>query len=368
MFNSEQITHSHIKRLDVLRGVAILGVFLFHYNNLVWQGSQLTSDGNSAIEFIVSYLTQFGANGVALFFVISGFVIHLSFLKTKFFNIKTFYWRRFWRIYPPYLLALICFIVIKRDTIFDSKNGILQVVSHILLLHNLTEATFFGINPSFWSLALEMQFYLLYPILLVIYKQIGIQATLILTLFLSLSSYIVAAVLTDWQQPLLYYIWTFPTFTWFDWTIGVYVAECFYYGYPAFSLSRMSIFGIIIVFLLLPIFKPLSLLSYQLTALISAILIDLYIRKEEQLSRFELWLVPLGVCSYSFYLWHQPLMPLLLHFWHRFGIKSSLIDLPLVLLIIGVWSWLLYLTIEKWSIAIAKNNITTDRMGYVGNK
>jgi peptidoglycan/LPS O-acetylase OafA/YrhL len=107
---------------------------------------------------------------VPLFFVISGFCIHYSFLRSGEFNGRQFFWRRFWRIYPAYIVAVLIFSITKPAAIWPPMSS-LQVVSHVLFFHNVTFETFFGINSSFWSIAVEVQLYLLFPVLLLMAAQ-----------------------------------------------------------------------------------------------------------------------------------------------------------------------------------------------------
>jgi peptidoglycan/LPS O-acetylase OafA/YrhL len=79
----------HIDFLDALRAVAILGVLICHtyaevygygYEFNPWQGWYRTFAANAAYWF---YPFSLGRGGVALFFVISGFCIHISFMQSE---------------------------------------------------------------------------------------------------------------------------------------------------------------------------------------------------------------------------------------------------------------------------------------------
>src|SRR5580700_9314628 len=104
---------AHLPRLDAVRALAILSVFLYHSLGVVFYKDQLDFHGGwldfrSAPSrlFLACYPLTFGWVGVSLFFVLSGFVIHYSFVGSgRPFRAGGFFVRRFWRIYPPYLLA-----------------------------------------------------------------------------------------------------------------------------------------------------------------------------------------------------------------------------------------------------------------------
>src|SRR5262249_45093449 len=122
----------------------------------------------------VARLFSMGSLGVPMFFVLSGFLIHYTFSRSSNQNTLGFLVRRFGRIYPPYLAALLVFSVAYG--FFWTAGGRGQVLSHAFLVHNFSDRNFFSINGSFWSLAHEAQFYLLYPLLLGVRRAIGMPA------------------------------------------------------------------------------------------------------------------------------------------------------------------------------------------------
>jgi peptidoglycan/LPS O-acetylase OafA/YrhL len=177
------------KKIDVLKGISILLVFAYHAL-LTLQSQQRTHPSFSFSSGIldVSSLSKkdwlifispysYGFAGVQFFLLISGFLIHLSFLNSrKGFSVKVSFWKRFWRIYPPYLFVLLFFVLFfdSAQSLFDLQ-GIKNIVYHLLLIHNLDSTTIFQYNSSFWSLALEVQLYLLYPLVLILREKIGMK-------------------------------------------------------------------------------------------------------------------------------------------------------------------------------------------------
>ena len=146
--------------INGLRGLAITLVFIFHINQEL---------------FYLGYV------GVDIFFVISGYVItkliYERYLTNKF-DIISFYINRIQRLYP----ALILFVFLGIITIFllnisgHYKNFINTGLSSLLGLSNLylnsIENNYFNsldMNPFIhtWSLAIEFQFYILYPLFLI---------------------------------------------------------------------------------------------------------------------------------------------------------------------------------------------------------
>jgi peptidoglycan/LPS O-acetylase OafA/YrhL len=177
-----------LRSIDALRGVAALGVVLYH---AVRQTANGVPDNFFAWPVkTIQFVTSFGYIGVFLFFVISGFCIHLQWAKAqadgKSSEIKfvAFWKRRIRRLYPPYLITLGLFLV------FTLLTGVLTVsyfffydlATHLLMVHNLDHRTVYSINGVFWTLAIEEQLYLAYFLLLFMRKKWGWIPTLIVCL------------------------------------------------------------------------------------------------------------------------------------------------------------------------------------------
>lgn len=354
---------NYLKRLDVLRGIAALAVFLlyqfeatFSAYGFPWNG--LFPDFLAVEpEFLVFSPMTFGWVGVPVFFVLSGFLIHWTTLKSGKFNLSHFYWKRFWRIYPPYLLAVIVFATKSGQITTDVGN----VLSHIFLVHNFSSESnvFYGISPAFWTIAIEMQFYLLYPILLIFHRKIGIRKILLISLLFSLTARLILAIASGWNnEPSfdLNHLWRSTLVLWFDWILGAYLAEQFYQGKRVFSVSNVQIGLLIGGFILSVFFKPLSTaLPFPLASLISAIFIERIVWSSQPLSRLELRLLPLGLCSYSFYLWNGILISSILNILHE---QLYFPQIPWVTMTIGTLitfsiifpiSWFLYKVVEEKS-------------------
>ena len=145
----------HIVGLDALRGTAILMVLLCHayYTTVPW--GTWTGAGSMFV-----HLTALGSLGVQLFFVLSGFLIS-GILLDKVADpnyYRSFYIRRALRILPAYLLMLVALKLFKGVT----WNYILACVLFIANMARLVGASSFEYGVL-WSLAVEEQFYLLWP-------------------------------------------------------------------------------------------------------------------------------------------------------------------------------------------------------------
>jgi peptidoglycan/LPS O-acetylase OafA/YrhL len=160
---------SRFVALDGLRGIAVLLVMIFHYCEPLYHKQTIFSK-------IVFKLTHFGWCGVDLFFVLSGFLITGILLDAKGSDryFSTFYIRRTLRIFPLYYgILAICFLVVP---LFGNYKSIEDnaVVSHQQALwcyytnidivrHGWVENGDYLNMSHFWSLAVEEQFYIVWP-------------------------------------------------------------------------------------------------------------------------------------------------------------------------------------------------------------
>lgn len=115
----------------------------------------------------IPFVLRNGWVGVDLFLVISGFVITLTALKAvdkqdAAFR-PAFARRRLARIVPLYFLTCLLFLALVNPGLLyvESSKLWVHIVTHILFVHNLVAETHGSINGPAWSVALEMQFYLL---------------------------------------------------------------------------------------------------------------------------------------------------------------------------------------------------------------
>ncbi len=145
----------HIPELDGLRGIAAIMVFFHHVCFTTIQAGNWPF----AIEAL-RRISIYGSNGVELFFVLSGFLITSILLtdrgKARYY--APFYWKRVLRIVPVYVAMLLYIEIFVPHTR-------LQVLFAVLFVANFT--WFFHVQAlmPFWSLAIEEQFYLLWPTL-----------------------------------------------------------------------------------------------------------------------------------------------------------------------------------------------------------
>lgn len=141
-------------QLDVLRGLAITLVVVYH--GIYWTEHRQPGHAANAI----TWLTQYGAMGVNLFFVLSGFLITGILIDTKnstrYFS--GFYMRRALRILPAYLLTIVGLILLG----MISRGGVLASLTFLANYSFIPAAQKYG---PLWSLSVEEQFYLVWPLI-----------------------------------------------------------------------------------------------------------------------------------------------------------------------------------------------------------
>jgi peptidoglycan/LPS O-acetylase OafA/YrhL len=186
MINPPSISpdRTRLRGIDALRGAAALGVVLYH---AVDQSTKALPTNLLQYPFRLAQLTSsFGYIGVFLFFVISGFCIHLQWARSKAAGVKPeirfipFWKRRIRRLYPPYLIALLLFMLVAASTLGIKLTQFFfyDLGMHLLMAHNLDAKTVYTINGVFWTLAIEEQLYLAYFLLLFIRIRWGWGVTL----------------------------------------------------------------------------------------------------------------------------------------------------------------------------------------------
>jgi peptidoglycan/LPS O-acetylase OafA/YrhL len=346
--------NKHITVLDPLRGAAILFVFLYHClgagfarDHLSWDGlfTDFSFAGGQRV-FTLLFPLTFGYLGVALFFVVSGFCIHLSYARNPAQGFGAFYARRFFRIYPPYLVVL---IVMALTLPGKALNWHLsadwwQFLSHATLCHNMHSDWLFGINPSFWSIAMEVEIYLLYPILIWSLRGLGWTRTLILLGVFEVSLrgftgwYITAHDVTE--VPFLFKASAY--YYWFSWSLGARLADAFIRDerlpFAGGSLVLWSALTVICAMV-----KPLSEFTFTTAAVLTAIGMARLLQTQKLLlpDFLSAHLAKVGLWSYSIYLVHQPILIMVSNFLRGMWNLNSIL---LFVICVSLWPAILLLS------------------------
>lgn len=304
----------------MLRGLAALAVCVFHFTKYLFPPS-------SSIRMAGS----FGWAGVESFFVVSGFVIPYAMHRSGYtlnafavFNLK-----RFVRLAPPYyasvLIALALAFLSTLAPGFAGKPFAVEWtrwLAHALFLNDLLGVEW--LNPVYWTLAIEFQYYLLislvYPLLF--YREAWVRCVSICVF-----------ALTTWLPTSIGLVTNFSLI----FLSGILVSQ-YYTG-----LISKRVVGPLFVCLGLAIYVHHGGLICFVTAIsvLTIVLID----------RAPKWSLFLGQLSYALYLVHVPVGGRIVNFSHRFAGESDTLLLAIVLLLAIACSlavaYVLYQFIER---------------------
>lgn len=189
---------NRMPQLDGLRAFAVLAVFIEHYH-IPWLRSLWVDDTS-------------GSLGVQLFFVLSGFLITGILLRgrdfsretdqTVAFTLRRFYIRRFLRIFPLYYFMIFTLAVVGLFGVVPLYHGYTQIIQwHALYLTNVYVVVHNAFPPQaghLWTLAIEEQFYVLWPWLILLTPRPLLKYALMFTVFLAVV-YRVIAIELGWS-------------------------------------------------------------------------------------------------------------------------------------------------------------------------
>lgn len=174
------------KEIDGLRAVAVSSVVLFHAE-FIYNGKKIFSGG-----FL----------GVDIFFVISGYLISLIILKglkEKSFSFSGFYARRIRRIFPLLITVLLFSIPLfwsyfSPRAMLDFSESLLSSVFFYSNFHFYFEDSYWAMSSLYkpllhtWSLAIEEQYYILAPIILILLSKYSRNKLIVVIVTLTVSS------------------------------------------------------------------------------------------------------------------------------------------------------------------------------------
>ncbi len=172
-----------IPEIDGLRSVAIMSVVFFHGAGYFAAAVSHRSDGSAIDGFLVRLFEVFDY-GVPLFFVISGFILALPFaahyLKgEKRPDLRNYFLRRITRLEPPYIVALAAMLALKLAGLVSVPGAadgnaapgelLMHFAASLFYVHNIVYGEMSSILGLAWSLEVEVQFYILAPLLTLLF-------------------------------------------------------------------------------------------------------------------------------------------------------------------------------------------------------
>ena len=348
-------------------------VYLYHcldvtygFDHLPWNG--FWHSFNVPRTFLALLPLTYGSAGVAVLFVISGFCIHLSHVRARETGYRAFFFRRFFRIYPPYLCALLLFALVPpwRSMNFGSGSRFEDLCTHLALVSNFDLKTFWGINPVLWSVAVEAQLYALYPILLWVAKRWGWRNAMWVCGAFELGHRVaffgidlaggnaVTALLIG--SPLSY---------WLSWAFGAWLAEA-HLKAQRLPFSTQPLLLWLLVAIDSALFRPTTAFTFLLFSVVTAIILarvlagQLAFPKTDWSRLVSSHLKFAGVVSYSLYLIHYPLIELIPQLLRKHIPNTTVLQMLIFTLCLVAWpallgaSYLVNKWVEQTSIRIGK--------------
>jgi peptidoglycan/LPS O-acetylase OafA/YrhL len=318
-----------ISNVDKLRAIAAFSVLYFHVTNTV---------NSYPTDLLLRESGKYGHYGVEIFFVISGFIIPYSMWMARYAiknDLGSFICKRLMRVEPPYIASIIFAITVGFLVNVAYGKDIYvytlpQVASHLFYLTNFLGYQW--VNPVYWTLAIEFQFYFL---LAVLYPLVT-SPTYRSPLFVMVAVVFLTA--GDWAHGTVVYF--SPLFV-----MGVIVAL----GKVNLLRSR-SAFVMLLICFAGSVWKQGYMVAMLggLTALI--LLIGKRLPDVPGLQFF-------GLISYSLYLFHYPVVEKLIRFAKVFGfaLQTQIFAICFSLFLATLISWVAYVLVERPSIKAAAN-------------
>src|SRR5262249_10287756 len=136
-----------------------------------------------------------------------------------------------------------------------------QFFTHLFLIHNYWPSTIYGINPALWSIAVEVQLYLLFPLLVIATSRWGWQRTILLLGCLEVALRLWQGTAFMLGKPGIPYVGGSPIYYWFSWSIGAWLADA-YVNNGELPFAKTSVLLWLLLALLAGLVKPLFELSF----------------------------------------------------------------------------------------------------------
>lgn len=312
-------------------------------------------------------IEQIGKFGVMLFFSLSGFLITYLLIKEKettgTINVKSFYIRRVLRIWPLYIVIIIlAFFFFHNFTIFDLKNGDksifydkigLKMLFYIFMLPNLVLIVFGGVPfaSQTWSIGSEEQFYIIWPVILkrikvTILSLIGVIVFYHLFIY-CFQNYVRSNIYREYCVALMQ---TVPLDLM---ALGGIVAVILYKKDKVYDFFNKILGKTWVQFTLISLLLVLMITGYRFTyynyffyGLLMAALVFVLSRGESYTLLESRWFKFGGKISYGIYMWHAPIVTMVLKTLVLTGFYNKIVAYPIIIGLTLLIAWFSFMFLE----------------------
>lgn len=371
--NFRRITSNdkYFPEIDGIRFLAIIIVVLFHIHGYFMEKAGGTFvDSPDQYEWL-NELFRSGDRGVRLFFVLSGYILCLPFAyhylkQGKKIELKKYYLRRVTRLEPPYMLTMVGLFVLNiamhtYPTAFLFKS----LLASLTYTHNIIFQHVPYLTVIAWSLEIEIQFYLIAPML---FKLLKLPALLRRSILIA--GIILFVTLQHFYEPPFISIYNHIQF----FLAGILLADFSVSGFAEDQLKgSWAIFGAILMLALIFILPvEFQLLSAILFPFIIGTLFYIVMKNPSVKKAFSYKYIPIigGMC-YSIYLVHYTIISAMGRLTLKFRLTEYYlvnlgVQIVILSLLILILSSIFYYFIErpfmskKWLDMLLKKKKTTD--------
>jgi peptidoglycan/LPS O-acetylase OafA/YrhL len=326
--------------IDGLRAIAVLAVFLFHLNRRWLPG---------------------GFVGVDIFFVVSGYLITSIILRdceSNRFSFGRFYQRRIARLLPAFFTVAVAtvlgaFFVYSNQDLASAGANLSASAASIANLKFMLQGNYFVLSPDAqpflhcWSLSVEEQFYLIFPIAFLVLSQKAYSYKAHFLAAFGVVSFLACIVITYMRPEWAFYL--LPTRAW-ELLVGAILAtwkqQRLAKGVLVVSLPSLGLVLIILSFFLITQGRSFPGYLAALPVGGTAFLLNQIDTSTGFAGRLLSWrpLVLVGRMSYSLYLWHWPVFSLVDY---RFYLASPHVRLILKILVSGFLTTACFVFVEQ---------------------
>ncbi len=339
---------SKLPGLNGLRAIAALLVLFRHVYGIA------ALNGDTNVQAFSDRINNIGQEMVNLFFVISGFIITHILIKEEKANgtisIKNFYIKRFLRIWPIYFLLIAITLLFNQFTDLFllygelNSNSLLLLVFFLATLQPFFSSISFSVLPHYWSLSVEEQFYIFWPLLFKYVKSINKYLIPILIIIGMIAIRNASAYMArHTANPVYVDISRFLLLSKFS-SIAIGVIGAFLFNDKAkliFYFNRpivQVLSWILFIFFLVSNYN-IPYVHFEFTSFVYLVIILNVINGEKTIISTENKLLNwLGTISYGLYMYHWIVIPLIVELFKRTGIwQLSIQSSHLLLLFVSTF-------------------------------